>query len=126
MIQIDEQTVLSAVLREDLSSFIAKGFQIVSPGEPFASNWHIEVMADYLMQVHRGTIKRLLITLPPRSLKSICVSVAFVAWLLGKDPTKRIINVSYGNELSAKLARDTRAVMESALYRHITCDQFGH
>ncbi len=116
---IDEQMVLAAVLREDLSSFIAKGFQVVSPGEPFIPNWHIEVLADYLMRVHRGEIKRLLITLPPRSLKSICVSVAFVAWLLGKDPTKRIITVSYGNELSAKLARDTRAVMESVSYRQV-------
>lgn len=119
MIKIDEQAVLSAVLREDLSAFIAKGFQIVSPGEPFVPNWHIEVLADYLMRVHRGEIKRLLITLPPRSLKSICASVAFPAWVLGKDPTKRIITVSYGNELSAKLARDTRAVMESACYRQV-------
>lgn len=119
MIKNAKQAVLSAVVREDLSEFIAKGFQIVSPGEPFVPNWHIEVLADSLMRVHRGEIKRLLITLPPRSLKSICVSVAFVAWVLGKDPTKRIINVSYGNELSAKLARDTRAVMESAWYRQV-------
>ena len=77
------------------------------------------MLVDRLIQVHRGDIKRLLITLPPRSLKSICVSVAFTAWLLGKDPTKRIITVSYGNELSAKLARDTRAVMESAWYPHV-------
>ncbi len=119
MSTIHEQQILSAVLRNDLSGFIAKGFQVVSPGEPFIPNWHIDVLADYLMRVHRGEIKRLLITLPPRNLKSICVSVAFVAWLLGKDPTKRIITVSYGNELSAKLARDTRAVMESAWYRQV-------
>lgn len=119
MSTINEQRILSAVLRKDFSSFIAKGFQVVSPGEPFIPNWHIDVLADYLMRVHRGEIKRLLITLPPRNLKSICVSVAFVAWLLGKDPTKRIITVSYGNELSAKLARDTRAVMESAWYRQV-------
>ena len=119
MIQMDEQTVLSAVLREDLSGFIEKGFQVVSPGEPFVPNWHIEVLADRLMRVYRGDIKRLLITLPPRSLKSICASVAFPAWVLGKDPTKRIITVSYGNELSAKLARDTRAVMESGWYRQV-------
>ncbi len=119
MKKIDEQAVFSAVLREALSAFIAKVFQIVSPGEPFVPNWHIEVLADRLMRVHQGDIKRLLITLPPRSLKSICVSVAFVAWLLGKDPTKRIITVSYGNELSSKLARDTRAVMESAWYPHV-------
>ena len=62
-----------------------------------------------------GTIKRLLICLPPRHLKSLCASVAFPAWVLGHDPSCRIICASYSIELAAKLARDCRAVLESAL-----------
>ncbi|MDT7040792.1 phage terminase large subunit [Candidatus Nitronereus thalassa] len=119
MMSDDEKRVFHALLRADLEAFIAKAFQIVSPGDVFLSNWHITVIADFLMRVYRGEITRLLITMPPRSLKSICVSIAFVAWLLGKDPTKRIINVSYGYELASKLARDTRAVMESEFYRQV-------
>jgi hypothetical protein len=45
--------------------------------------------------VHAGEISRLLINQPPRSLKSISVSVAYVAWLLSHDPTRRIIVTSY-------------------------------
>jgi hypothetical protein len=119
MTKNNEHAIFSAVLREHLLSFIAKSFQEVSPGEIFLPNWHLVVLADRLMRVQRGEITRLLITLPPRSLKSICVSVAFVAWLLGKDPTQRIITVSYGNDLAAKLARDTRAVMQSPWYRRV-------
>src|SRR5262249_61350346 len=54
---------------------------------------------------------------PPRSLKSICVSVAYVAWLLGQDPTRRIIVVSYSNEFAAELHRQFRMVIDAPWYR---------
>ena len=66
-----------------------------------------------------GENQRLLITLPPRSLKSICASVALPAWILGLDPTMRIICASYSNELTAKHARDFRAVVQSDWYRDL-------
>jgi predicted phage terminase large subunit-like protein len=50
-------------------------------------------------------------------LKSICVSVAYVAWLLGHDPTRRVIVVSYANELAAELHRQFRMIIDSAWYR---------
>ena len=64
----------------------------------------------------RGEIKRLIINVPPRSMKSITVTVGFTAWMLGRDPTKRIIAV-YADELARKLAIDTGSVMESDWYR---------
>ena len=67
----------------------------------------------------RGEIKRLIITVPPRSLKSICASVAFPAFVLGHDPTRRIIGVSYSEGLARKHANDFRAVMRSPLYQRL-------
>ncbi len=69
------------------------------------------------MRVQAGEISRLLINQPPRSLKSICVSVAYVAWLLGHDPTRRIIVVSYSNEFAAELHRQFRMVIDAPWYR---------
>src|SRR5258708_14281984 len=66
-----------------------------------------------------GKIKRLITTVPPRHLKSIIFSVALPAFLLGQDPTKRIICVSYSNELAIKHAIDFRAVMSSDWYRRV-------
>ena len=57
--------------------------------------------------------------MPPRSLKSICASVALPAWLLGHDPTRRIICASYAHELSVKLANDFRLVVTSDWYRRL-------
>lgn len=74
-------------------------------------------MAHRLQQVEMGEIRRLLITLPPRSMKSIAVTIAQTASLLGRNPKMRIITASYSDALSAKFSNDTRRVMQSAWYR---------
>jgi predicted phage terminase large subunit-like protein len=72
-----------------------------------------------LIRVQDGSISRLLINQPPRSAKSITVSVAYVAWLLGHDPTRRIIVVSYANELAVELHRQFRMVIDAPWYREL-------
>jgi predicted phage terminase large subunit-like protein len=82
-------------------------------------NWHIEAMAYHLEQVRLGRIKRLIINLPPRYLKSLVTSVAFPAFVLGHDPTKRVIIVSYGSDLAVKFANDCRTIINSPRYKSI-------
>ena len=83
------------------------------------SNWHLEAIAYQLERVRRGEIKRLIINMPPRSLKSVTASVAFPAFVLGHDPTRRIICVSYSGDLAKKHANDFRAVLEARWYREL-------
>lgn len=112
----DHQT-LAAVLRTDLTAFVHKVFTTVSPADDYCHNWHIEAITHELAQCLKGENPRLLITQPPRSLKSICSSVAFVAWALGHDPKLRFICVSYSQELAGELARQFRLVIDSDWYR---------
>ncbi len=109
--------VLQAVLRSDLSSFIQRVFAAVDPGATYLHNWHIDAIAHQLERVIAGEITRLIITMPPRSLKSIAASVAFPAFVLGKDPRRKIVAVSYAESLSEKLARDCMSGMTSSWYR---------
>jgi predicted phage terminase large subunit-like protein len=109
-------TLVDAILRSDFASFVQQCFYSLTPGVPFLPNWHIEALAFYLEQVRLGKIRRLIICMPPRSLKSIVASVAFPAYLLGHDPTKRIITASYAADLAIKHAADFRAVMMSDWY----------
>jgi predicted phage terminase large subunit-like protein len=109
--------VVRALLRTELAFFIRKVFATVSPGETYLHNWHIEAIAWQLMQVHCGNTRRLLINQPPRSLKSICVSVAYVAWVLGHDPCRRIIVASYSGDFAAELHRQFRLVIGSGWYQ---------
>ena len=86
-----DRRLLDLCLQYDLETFIERSFQTVAPGQQYLPNFHIKALAWHLEQCAKGKIKRLLVTLPPRNLKSICGSVAFPAWLLGRDPTARII-----------------------------------
>ena len=82
-------------------------------------NWHILAMAYHLEQVRRGSIRRLIINAPPRTLKSLMSSVAFPAFILGHDPTKRVIAISYGSDLAIKHGNDFRAIMTAPWYQSL-------
>ena len=105
------------LMRRDLYAFVQRAFHELNPQTPFLPAPYIELMVSKLEDCRSGKIRRLIINLPPRSLKSHCVSISFVAWLLGHDPSLQIIAASYGQDLADKLARDTRIVMESDWYR---------
>ena len=116
---MSDRRLLGAILRGDLSSFIQKAFQTVSPGDIYLHNWHIDAIAWALQQCLEGKTRRLIITLPPRSLKSIAISVALPAYVLGRNPRQKIICVSYSQDLAGKHARDCRSVITAAWYRAI-------
>ena len=112
-----EVELLNTLLRVKLGAFIERSFYTLNPGAGFVPGWHIRAMAHQLEHVERGEIQRLVITVPPRHLKSHSVSVAFAAWLLGLDPTSRIVAVSYGSDLAQNFSFQTRKIMESTWYR---------
>jgi predicted phage terminase large subunit-like protein len=108
-----------AILRSDFYAFTHRSALELHPSMAFQPNWHLEVMSQKLDAVRRGKIKRLIITIPPRHLKSICGSVCLPAYFLGHDPTTQIICASYGQDLADKLARDCRSIMTAPFYRDI-------
>jgi hypothetical protein len=104
-------------LRNDFRAFVHKVFITLSPGQAYVPTWHVEAITLQLERVRRGEVRRLIINMPPRSLKSIAASVAFPAFVLGHDPSRRIICVSYSGDLAKKHANDFRAVLEARWYR---------
>lgn len=115
----DRARVLRALLRQDLSAFVQKAFATLEPGTAYRHNWHVDHLCWQLTRVARGELRRLIITVPPRSMKSITVSVGFTAWLMGHDPAKRIICVSYAEDLARKLSVDARTLMSSPWCREL-------
>ena len=115
--QLFDQRTLDAVLRTDLISFIEKVVSTVNPASPYLDNWSVWAMAWHLEQVRFGKIRRLIICLPPRNLKSLVASVSFPAWVLGHNPSSKIISVTYGNALASQFANQFRAVVNTAWFR---------
>ena len=110
--------IVEAACRSDFASFFRKCFHTLMPHAALLLNWHIYAMVFKFEQVRFGKIRRLIINVPPRSLKSTMM-VAFVAFLLGLDPTLRIILVTYGSDLSIKFTNDLRAILNSSWYQHL-------
>jgi len=114
-----DRVLVNELLRTNFTAFSQRCFLTLNPGATFLPNWHIEALAYHLELVRMGKIRRLIVNMPPRSLKSIICSVAFPAFVLGHDPTKRLIVVSYGSELANKLGNDCRAVLQSPWFQHL-------
>ena len=106
-----------ALLRLHFLSFIAKCIETVEPGTTYRENWHVLVLALKLELVRTGRIRRLMINLPPRSLKTHIVSIAFTAWILGHDPTRRLICLTYSNDVAKEQAKLFAKIVNSSWFR---------
>lgn len=110
---------LREMQRRDFLAFLDRAWPHISGGQYLDHNWHIDAIAYRLDRVRRGKSRRLLINLPPRNAKSKTVSICWVAWMLGQDPSLNFVCVSYSNELSGSLARDCLTIMQSDWYREL-------
>jgi predicted phage terminase large subunit-like protein len=104
-----------AVLRSDFFAFTQAAFNVLEPDKEFDLNWHQETISRLLLESN-GKRTRKFINAPPRSLKSFQVSVAWVAFKLGHEPTHKFICASYSRDLANNLAAQCRKLMESEFY----------
>ena len=80
---------------------------------------HLNLIADYLENVERGEITRLLITTPPRHGKTMLTSEYFPAWYLGRNPGKFIIFITYSQERANDVGRKVRNQLTDPLHQSI-------
>lgn len=111
-----QRAVLNKLYSCDFDIFNRRVFDALE-GQPLGPSWHHQAIAHVLQEVAAGRIKRLLITMPPRSLKSQMVSVAFPAWLHGLDPRKKILCTSYNEDLAVSFANGWRSLLVEPWYR---------
>lgn len=85
----------------------------------FVSGWHIDAIAEHLEAVTAGEIKRLIINVPPRHMKSISVSVLWPAWVWGPKgrPDTQWLFASYAANLAIRDSVRCRRVIESPWYQ---------
>lgn len=99
--------------RGDLLSYI----QIMK--DDYIVGKHIRLIADKLMAVARGEIKRLMIFLSPRSGKSLLGSVYFPSWYLGLNPSHQVMTISYSSEMAEDWSREVRNLVASPQYQSV-------
>jgi predicted phage terminase large subunit-like protein len=102
--------------RIPLKEFVRQSWPIIEPSRELQETWLVDLVIEYLTAVDMGQIKRLLINMQPRSLKSILVSVIWPDWSWTQKPWLRWIFASYSASLSTKHSLDRRRILESAWY----------
>ncbi len=110
--------IVDDLCRKDFFAFAIRAFPILEPGKLYMAP-HIAIICFLLMKIFRGDIRRALVCIPPRYLKTYLISIAYPAWLLGQDPKMRIICASYGTDLAEKFSADTLKLMKSPWYRRV-------
>ena len=83
----------------------------------FIAGKHHKDMADAFERVANGSLKRLIINMPPRHTKSEFASYLFPAWYLGKFPHKKIIQTAHTAELATNFGRKVRNLVATPDYQ---------
>jgi len=118
-LHIPKSRIVEAACRMDFLSFFQWCFHVLEPGSTLNMNWHHYAMACHLELVRRGEIKRLAMVAPPRTLKSLMASVAFPAFMLGRDPAKRVIGISHGSDLQITFSNQCRSIIDTPRYQKL-------
>ena len=112
-----QQQVSAALMRGFFPFFLPWAFGALHPGvKPLEMRWYLHAMCQAFQKVATGQIRRLVINVPPRNLKSV-TSVAFTAWMLGCNPALKFMFVTYGTNLSREHYEHCRKLMSHPFYR---------
>ena len=114
-----DREILRSLMHNDLGLFARRAMSVLQPSLKLEWNWHLDLMVDRLLRLGSGEIRRLIINVPPRSLKSLLCSVIYPAWLLGRDPYIELVCLSYAQGLGEDFSRQCRKLIESESYRAI-------
>ncbi len=102
----------------DLREFVREAWAVLEPAKRYVDNWHVDYICEHLTAVDQGQIRRLVVNIPPRMMKSILVSVLWPVWSWTERPWTRWVFASYAAALSVKHSVDRRDVINSEWYKH--------
>jgi predicted phage terminase large subunit-like protein len=113
------------VLRLTLKDFVHEAWNILEPVSTLVWSWHLDFICDYLTLIRdkkfktngRQELEGIIFNVPPRTMKSLLISVFFPIWVWTKHPARRFMFVSYSEKLSTQHSVFRRSVIESPWYQ---------
>ena len=120
---VTKAEAINALCFKSFDAFAEYAFHIIEPGTEYEHNWHIQCICSHLQALYEGTLpdgkRRLCINVPPRSLKSYLASIAFPAWVMGRESNSKFITTSYNFTLAKEMAQKSRILIESDWYKQL-------
>ncbi len=118
------RAVQYALAEKRLRDFVRAAWDVLEPRTELKWNWHHDLICEHLEAVRDGQIRRLIVNVPPRELKSTIVTVCFPAWVWLKEPQERFLFGSYADSLARKHSILRRALIESPWFQRSWGDRF--
>ena len=117
-------------LGNNLTAFVHAAWPILEPATTLKWNWHLDLISEYLTGIKENRFKAdfgeecegIIFNVPPRTMKSLLITVLFPVWLWTTHPSRRFMFVSYAEKLSAQHSLLRRNVIHSAWYQ----ERWGH
>ena len=85
----------------------------------FIMGKHHQIYAEKLQQIADGTLKRLIVNMPPRHTKSEFASYLFPSFMIGRNPKLKIIQTTHTADLSVRFGRKVRNLVDTREYNSI-------
>lgn len=111
-------------MQGDLPAFVRAAWPILEPAVPIQWNWHLDLVCEYLTLVKEKRFhdqcpgcEGIIFNVPPRTMKSLLITVLFPVWLWASDPARRFMFASYAEKLSAQHSVFRRNVIDSVWYQ---------
>jgi predicted phage terminase large subunit-like protein len=116
--------VEAALFERSLREFVRGAWHVLEPATDFVGGWHLDAVCEHLEAVTGGQLRNLLINLPPRHAKSLCVSVFWMTWSWVSRPATRWLYSSYAAGLSTRDSLKCRRVLLSPWFQGLWGDRF--
>jgi predicted phage terminase large subunit-like protein len=116
--------LLAGRLADDFAAFAKKAWTILYPTRPLIWSWHLDYLCEMLMLVKNRKILRLIINIPPRTLKSTIVTILYPLWVWLTEPDHNFLTASYSLDLSSEHSVMRRSLLQSAWFQRLFGDRF--
>lgn len=110
--------------QSSLKEFVTQAWPVLEPVTPLVWNWHLDLLCEYLVQARQRDITRLIINVPPRTMKSTLVTVCWPVWWWVTEPATRFMMVSYADELAVDHSVFRRNLIQSEWFQERWNDKF--
>lgn len=103
--------------KRSLADFARQSWHVLEPGTPIKWGWALDAICEHLEAITAGQIKRLLMNVPPGSMKSLLTGVMWPAWEWINRPELRIIGTSHAQHLAIRDSLKCRRLVQSDWYQ---------
>ncbi len=113
----DRVAIERELCSRSLSDFAKRAWPILEPSTPLKWGWALDAICAHLEAVSRGEITRLLMNVPPGTMKSILTGVIWPAWEWASHPGLRIISTAHKQDLAIRDNLKCRRLVQSEWYQ---------